>query len=501
MRLVTLDDKRPEVLRAIEYAKSKGATAIKVELEALLRRFSDRYSDVEYCEYCDEGSNRCGDCDGDEVVRCDMDCNEGYIDSDIEGEEPQRCPELCNDGYIDCPNDCDEGWVTCDECHGDYRIENENESWNNERALTYILEKLGINEGISSDYDDAAYHYNPGISDWLQYAKFYNDGSVDSELTFTVRLDNPESVFKILEVVNAWNDLAEAIGNGMDTDGAGMHMAWIFSTSCGYPEDQTVDSISLDNFRRAINQMMPALYFLAAPANGSNWTRGFRFRMPDVSIRNEKYSAIYFYGNAMEFRVFDTCYDTPTQVLDNIVVMSNCLKYLSRTYNGPKLSPEGTDYRFGHDNDRTLDRLFYEENTLDLLYEHIGKLKPKYYSMTELRQQRAMTATKTKIKKRKLEIRRNAELAWKEYEDRWKILFSIKSEQVKLNAMERFASDVAIDELRGLTNEQIQERVKENTERRLRELENQRTPMDRFISSTERSQSEKITARYHVYVN
>ena len=76
---ITLEDKKPEILRAIEYAKTKGVTAIKIELEAQFDRDDD---DSDECEYCDEGRTTCGNCDGYGRSSCPEGCDYGTIEDD-----------------------------------------------------------------------------------------------------------------------------------------------------------------------------------------------------------------------------------------------------------------------------------------------------------------------------------------------------------------------------------------------------------------------------------
>ena len=487
---ITLEDKKPEILRAIEYAKTKGVTAIKIELEAQFDRDDD---DSDECEYCDEGRTTCGNCDGYGRSSCPEGCDYGTIEDD-EGNSIACLNEECLEGNVPCTAGCDDGSFTCDECDGNWEHVND-DAWSNSRCLNYILDAVGITDG-----NDSAY-YQPENPDWLQFAKFYNDGSVDSEMTFTIRLDNPENIFKALPVITAFRSLADRIGNDINTEGAGMHVAWLFTEDCSYPLSYAVDAYRgvrnhMTNFRRAMGLMMPALFFLAAPANGDNWTRGFGYRAPKVGFDGEKYSAIYFANGAMEFRVFDTCYDTPEQILDNVVVMSNCLKYFNATYNGPKVTINS--YGFGNEANRSLDRLYYEENTLDLLYKHIGKLKPKYYTMRMLRQQRAFKMSKKTIKSRSEAIRRNAELAWEELNDRLNVVQTFENEEIRMQMMRNFVERTPISMLRRMTEEQIAEAVKAEVNNELTRRKNNRPLKENFVSERVRHMLEELRPRYTV---
>lgn len=492
MDTITLDSKRPEILRAVEFAKSKGATALKIELEGNLSRF-DEYDDYTYCEWCEEGSVSCDECDGDGALTCAECDGEGRV-TDGEGTRV-TCPNVrCNGGRAWCDY-CDEGYRTCPECDGDYRREPDYH-WTNERALYFMLHKLGINV---SDEDNDRYSYDPELCDWLQFAKFYNDGSVDSEITLTIRLDNPENIFRAHEVINVWNELVDEIGNGIDVNGAGMHMAWIFSPDCSYPNsDDVLSRRQLNHFALAMNQMMPALYFLAAPANGENWTRGFGYRGPNVSLGEHKYSAIHFRGNSMEFRVFDTCYDTPEQVLDNVVVMSNSLKYLAERYVGPRMYRDRDYYGFGNDNNRSLDRLYQSEDLLDMLYAYVDKLKPRYYTMRQLRKQRGLTVTKSSLRKRIETIKQNAQLAWREYEERWGIVRGISIEEQRYSLMRQFVESTPVEQLREMSEDEIRERVEERVTEYISRLDSRQPERESFIHDREERQMREYQPEFSV---
>lgn len=501
MEEVTREQKLPEILRAVEFAKTKGATALKVECEAQFNR--NRYHNDDICDECDEGQVTCYDCD-EGWVTCGEHCDEGMVRNSADTEWV-RCPELCDEGMIRCENDCDEGYRTCSECGGNWR--RNGESWSDENCLRFILERVGI---TNHQNNSRTYTYNPSTSEWLQFARFMVDGSVDSEITFTVRLDDPENVIRVLDMVDAFKALGEAIGNGMNVDGAGLHMSWLFTEDCSYyserhgdypPESRPYNysERELRNFRRAMHHMMPALFFLAAPANGGNWTRGMGYRNPEVSLFGGAYYAIHVNYGAMEFRVFDTCYDNMEQVLDNIVVMSNCLKYLTRTYTGPR--SDMAHYLFGNDADRTLDRLYYEENTLDLLYRHLDKLKPSYYTMRQLRKQRGFTLDKGVLKRREETIRRNAELAWKEYDDRWKVLFDIRAEEAKHTYMQNFVERADLQEITKLSDKRIRELVEADIKAYLERQKATRIKRTQYIKDSINQQMREFSSQFRVSFN
>lgn len=476
---ISIDAKRPHVLAALEAAKEKGVTALKFELEAQLGRDSD----TEYCDNCDEGHYTCDYCSGGyvECSNCD-----GSGRTENEQGHTVSCDPCEGDGSIRCSEECDEGYLVCGDCEGDWQ--SSSGDWGTGECLRQILMALGINDPSLGDGSHGyAYHRaeNEGKADWLQYMEFYNDGSVDSELTFTIRLDNTEDAFKALDIMKAFTNLGEEISGTTDFDvqGAGMHTSFLFSPDCDYPVIYNWDTRSLQNFVRAINQLIPSLYFLAAPANGKNWTRGMNFRRPGVGMDGNKYSTIYVNNGAMEFRVFDTCYDNPSQLLDNLIVMSNCLRFYDRAYRGPQLYRKTGQIRFGNDSTRTLDRLYMTEDNLEIMTKYLKYLKPAYYSVAQLRKQRGFKVTKASLRKREQQEMAEAELGWKEYDERFKIHFKYYEKMVKYTAMQQFVENVALDDLRGMSQREVEAKVQENIESTVRREKSRKVSKTAFITS------------------
>lgn len=250
----------------------------------------------------------------------------------------------------------------------------------------------------------------------LTYGEFYNDGSVDSEFTFTLMLDNPENVFLIPKIIKIFKELADRNGQGMDVRGAGMHTAFINDGSGYYPTNPSqAQEERFYNYRKSMRMLLPALYFLGA---NSDISRGLGFRRPDIGYRTHR-TAVDFRGGALEFRIFDTCYDKPDTILDNIVVMSRSLKYWKRQYKSSGVEKIATRVKFGKDNNDNLDRFYVTYTHLDLLNFGLNKLKPSYYTTRQLKAQRKFVTDKRSLTKLKKENERAATAEFKEYENRF----------------------------------------------------------------------------------
>lgn len=367
---------------------------------------------------------------------------------------------------------------------------------NEETCLKFILKQLDEDYDTSEDgYDELhndSYHVFDPLP-WMKFAMFYNDGSVDSEMTFTVKLDDPNNVFKIVDVINAFKDCGNDMGDGLDTGGAGMHMALVFDEQCRYPASRTITETALINFRRAMKIHLPALYMLGTT---NEETRNLDFRRPNISIpfgdpdmgtyfdTGYKYSAIHFTGNAMEFRVFDTCYHEPELVYDYIQVMTNSIKYLSDTYIGPK--PTVSQYRFGRMYVNNISSLYVEEVHLDLLNAGLKALKPSYYTITQIKEQRNFKINKTSIKSKRKNIVKRAKVMYQEYADRYSFSLKCEEEQFKGSFMQDIVNGMPIAELRTMTDERLYELVKvkveEEMQRRRERMQNEERYINNFVA-------------------
>lgn len=435
-----MDKSRDDVIVASIEALKAGqfkATGIKVELEAQLDRGR------EYCGSCDDGRMYCPNCDGNEYIDCDERCDEGAIQCDacdgsgtIDEDGEVACTE-CDDGYNACPNSlCEEGRVYCtnEECQ-DGRVDCEDcnggsGNWGSSQSChDFLLERL-VPLGLAEEIPEGegygyAHNYRPKHP--LVFSKFYNDGSVDSEWTFTLALDDPQMVMKLPEFINAFKGLADEIGGSFEVGGAGMHMALINSEGATYPTDPTDEQrhVYFPNFVKSMSLLLPALYFLGSCNETS---RGLRYRRPQIAAGggDNKYSAVAYRGGALEFRVFDTCYDNPDIILDNLVVIRNCMKYWRRTYLNPGLSKITKSCYFGVDGDNTLQRFYCRKEHISLLNKGLKLIKPAYYTVREVKRQRNFGVTQATINRTERRRRKEVENEYKEYEQRFSWQLVIK---------------------------------------------------------------------------
>lgn len=464
--------KRQAVLTAVEEMKAAGVSGIKLELEASTGRTSMGRPDS------------CGDCDEDYEIRCETCDSSGAL----------TCP-VCDGDNDDC-EDCDDyGEVQCQDCDGrgytDCECQNEPDrvDWTSEtQCLRWILNRVAekTNTTVNGDVNDYSMN-NP--FDWMRYAKFYNDGSVDSEITFTVKLDNPENIFYVQSVVETFKELGYAIGERFVTTGAGMHTAVLFSPDASYPSTGNIDVEKRRNFTKAMHQLLPALYFLSSP---DGTTRSLSYRMPQIGRSGDvpKYSAIYIVGGAFEYRSFDTCYDSPETVFDNIVVIANTLKYYSEEYISPgvKEALKKDALRFGADGNNRLDRLYCNADHLLALEKGLEAIKPSYYSLEELREQRGFTRSYEKADEIEKDEERSAKLAYREYSDRfnWKLKF--KKQAITARLSERILNDMKKSDLEKLTQRELTAMIKETLaieldrerERKLKETDYVKETLETF---------------------
>lgn len=470
-----MEAKRKAQLAAVERLKKKGVTAIKVELEAELNRDSHRVDDDDQsCPDCTYGRVNCDTCDGDAEVQCTT-C-EGYGTTTVDGAEVV-CGFCEGEGLVACSDECDDGYFDCSTCDGEGVIapDTTDTNWHSESVCAnWLLQRIAAKTGESFSGDDEEYQFTDPFP-WMSYAYFYEDGSVDSELTFTIRLDDPTVIFKLPLILDAWNEMAAEMGEDVDVRGAGMHMALLWDKDARYPssaDDYTRehDSMSnrlpeaqLTNFKRSMTQLLPALYFLGT---GSTRSRGLGYRLPKISVDyrrdsqhgNPKYSAIVYKQGAMEFRLFDTCYDQPTIILDNIVVIANTMKYLSTDYRDPTIARKlGIDsLSFGRDSGDTIERFYSHITHLEALNIGLERLKPSYQTIRAIKEARGFTKTRRQLSRVAEERRLQAEREYAEYLERFEWELKAREHEARASYLLDLSKYSSVTDLKAMTPEQTE---------------------------------------------
>lgn len=428
--------KREAQLDAVRKLKAQGVYGIKLELEGTLNRRSSSSSSLyDRCTDCSgQGNNECADCRG---LGWMVD-EDGYETDD----ECGRCESR--------------GSITCQTCAGQGQIlkKGKVDLGNDSLALKWFLENLSKKTGGKMPkLGDGNSKSSP--FPWMSYIKLYYDGSVDTEVTFTVRLDKEENIFLIPKVLEAFKEMADVCGNGLDVRGAGMHTALVFDPKCGYPSaSMPYSDNQLYNFRRSARQLLPALYFLAAASGRS---RGMGFRGPAIDELGQKSNAISTHHGAMEFRIFDTCYERPEAALDNIVVISNMMKYATERYTSPGVAEAlgKSAIKFGNSSGQDLGRLFVSTDQIAALYAGLPKIMPSYYTIEELKKQREFNRVLGDAEEIERQLLEQAETEYAEYSERydWKAR-ALEAERIGI-VMQHLIEKMSQQELKDMTRSKL----------------------------------------------
>lgn len=513
------EEKIAAVLSSVDELKGKGVTGIKIELEAQMfrNRSTPQGGDGEdICDDCDDdGEVRCDTCDGEGETTCSRCDGRGRVDvprSSISTATPvttslmsdlglletetatcDRCDGLgdipCNNcdshGYVDCPN----------EVHSEERTSTD---WRLERScFNWLMDKIA-EKTESQRRGPTTSNGQPNPFPWMRYARFYNDGSVDSELTATIKLDNPENVLFLPKLIEAFKELGDAIGQGFEVSGAGMHTALIFSSDCSYPTDSAdhpgqatrLPETHLRNFKRSVTQLLPALYFLGASDGVS---RGLRYRLPFVSVdfradayslpRGPKYSAVTYRQGAIEFRIFDTCYEKPDVSLDNVVVIANCMRYMQGQYRSPGIDKIVKQISFGNETNSRLDRFYETEQMLDVLDIGIEAIKPPYLTVDEVKQQRQFSRTKHDLANLEQEHQKHAETEYEEYEERFEWEATVREMSIKAQLASSFIATCSASKIKSLSQEDIDKIIEPRLKAEMQAYRNRKAEKENYINS------------------
>lgn len=344
---------REELKESLTFIKNcdyKG-TAVKVELEAQLGRQTDDNDEVD-----------CSDCDGAGYTYCQGGCGSGFIECPVyHADEPGEtdCGNCDNDGQVECPSCFGADRQDCEGCDGEGTREESN-SWSDQGCKEYLLNIVPKT-----------------AKDSLIFSKFYNDGSVDSEFTFTLPIEKAHMVVYFIE---AFEKLAREIGNDFNTRGAGMHIAILTSTDGDYPRNNSFNENYGANFANALVPLLPALYFLASADHNS---RSLRYRVPEIALFR-KYAAISGENGCFEYRIFETCYKRPLAFIDFMIVIAKTLRYFKETPTNTSLKIGQLGIRDGEG----IERFYFTAKHIEALDKGLAILKPDYKSIVELKRER-----------------------------------------------------------------------------------------------------------------
>lgn len=369
-----------DITKTIRYIKRKGFTHIKIELEAHLNRHSE---DSERCEGCGgdgyyecRESHVCRNCDGDSTVTCSICDGNGRTETDSVVTECENCDtngvtacDECDDGYQDC--DCDTG---CEDCDGSGTIETEGGNMNDHYCQSYVISRV-----------------SKRARENLTYCRFYNDGSVDSEFSFTIPIEYMDT---IPEFIRAFRELGEQ-SRHFDTSNAGMHLSVM--TEGTYPCTKALDDDKIQNFRQQLKKLLPALYFLAS---SDHTARPLQYRQPQIDTG--KPSAVRIGRGVLEYRVFQTCYDKPDMVLQHFKVIAKTLKFYGSAQIKTELFKQFRFYDTRDNKKAYLNRFYPTTEAITALDKGLSYLKPDELTIAQLKAQRRFTNNAASIVQRQL---------------------------------------------------------------------------------------------------
>ena len=383
----------------LNFIEKAGFDHIKVELEGSLGR----------------GGGKCYDCKGNGKGVCSTCTGRGVVAVEPNEKFPEATLAECHT----CKGDA---VSICAECGGrgsNHKYTNTSEcfSWLMKvialaitgKDIDTLRKEVKPSRRVSGHggYEITDHKLIPGLA----YAEFYNDGSVDSELTFTVHKDH---VKDLPIYINAFNKLAQVAGRGhIDVAGAGMHISVIPTAANGnYPTSTRLPSDKVANFRENMGKLLPALYFVAA---AGATTRGFNYRHARVS-NSEKYSAIYTHGGTcFEYRVFDTCYQRPEAIFEFIGVIAKSLKF----YDDTSYKVKELKQTFSFASGRNVVGFFDNPSNLRVLNAQIKYLKPECATYKELKKARGVHINLTALTKKKKENLANLRKSYEKYKNEW----------------------------------------------------------------------------------
>lgn len=295
-----------------------------------------------------------------------------------------------------------------------------------EKGFVPILNALGVREGYAectkcsgtgreglrksynfySESDCEQFlkdHISKEARDTINFMMFYRDGSVDSELTFTLPVRH---VKYVVEVIDAWNKMADLNDGEREVSGAGMHISVL--TSGNYPTTNTLDPVKIENFKKEVSKLLPALF---VASTSGNFTRTLRYRHPRIDSR-EKYSAIFTHRDTcLEYRLFETCYQRPEAVYEFVGVIARTLEY----YIDPtkKVQSMGTEFPiFGG---KGLKGFMESPDQVKIIKKQFTMIKPDGMTIKQFMDHRDIKLTIGDLRKEERDKVRKLRVAFKEH--------------------------------------------------------------------------------------
>lgn len=345
----------------IKKIKKKGFTHIKVECEINIGRENSKkitrksctkcYHGKQTCPVCKNAPYKCESCNGERIKECTKCKSKGC--SQCWDNGMLTCKKCDSTGHAKCEMCNGTGNIECLDCHGDWEEKQENkEAWNPNTCKEAIHNKL-ITENIHPEFT---------------YSKVYRDGTVDTEWTFTIPIDNAEMLPSILKV---FKEALEPCTGFWEDHNAGLHIALMTS---GNMNDSSLDPARVETLKEYAKRLLFGMY---ACGTAKSYTRPWQYRKPQINER-DKYSAINCKNNQLlEFRFFDPCYEAPNRILDYIRIMSAIVQFYAlkapvtiEKIKGKEMMMEGPNNRYcpggtnNHNEERTFDKLFVNEESV-----------------------------------------------------------------------------------------------------------------------------------------
>lgn len=328
----------------------------------------------------------------------------------------------------------------CENCTGNGIVSLQDPAGNTYRNTCVSCGGRG-GEEIRHLFDDEDYcedFLKAQVSDLdFNYINFYNDGSVDSELTFTIPVEN---MHRVIDVIKAWNALAEANGNGMNVDGAGMHISVLQSSN--YPSRDEFPSDKWNNFHSEVTKLLPSLLLLGT---SSSRTRPLRqYRSPQVSDYH-KYSSIYAKNRAsIEYRLFDTCYDKPQVFMEYMGAIAKTLEFFKDPTK--KVASVGASYSYHEPRYETKTFVDTEEK-LKVIKGTLKHVKPDELTIKELSETRGVSLSVVELRKKQgARLKRITEL-YDEYKKNQENLLTKEANEHEKNSIKYYRDNGLLTEL------------------------------------------------------